>query len=69
MYSIGKITKLHQTRMKKDFTMCAYIYQHREPDTHQLLQWDWTKVQGRRKTKELNRLSLELGKAEVVSTI
>lgn len=28
-----------------------------------------TKVQGRRKTKELNRILLELGKADVVSTI
>ena len=49
--------------------MCGYVYQHREQDTHQLLQGEWTKEQGRKKTKELNRMSLELGKAEAVSTI
>lgn len=49
--------------------MCAYIYQHREQDTHQLLEGEWTKVQGRRKRKELKRISLELGKSDVVNTI
>lgn len=52
--------------MKTGFVMCACAYQHREQDTHTR---GMTKAQGRRQTKELNRMMLNLRKDEAVSTI